>query len=184
MIINNNMEEFIYINDSLTETICDEIIEKFDSECNCKKKIDIPIDMQNDSIFSNMKDIVLNEINKHINIYYENLNNNIFFFDKVHDTKTIDKFVIKKYKKNDCCSMYHNDYLIDFQNKKSRILTFIFFLNTIDEGGEIEFFGYHKIKPEKGKIIIFPSEWFFPYSEKISISDDKYVIKGWIYIDI
>jgi hypothetical protein len=178
------MEKFIYINKSLTETICDEIVEKF--ECNSQNKtaIQVNIDVSDDHVWSNIKNTVINEIDKHINIYYENLDNNIYFFNNVHHNKIINHIIIKKFKKNECFSNNHNDRGVDFHNKKSRILSFMFFLNTIDNGGEVEFFGYHKIKPEKGNIIIFPSEWFFPYSENVSISNDKYIIKGWIYIDI
>jgi len=178
------MEKFIYINNLPIETICDEITEKFDSESNSKKSINILIDMQYNVMWTHIKNIVLDEVYKNLNIYYEKLNNNIFFFDRVHDTKTINRFIIHKYNKNECYSTYKNDFFVDFQNKKSRILTFIIFLNTIDEGGELIFFENYKIKPEKGKIVIFPSEWFFPYCEKISLSHDKYIIKGWIYIDI
>jgi len=178
------MEKFIYINKSLTDTICDEIVEKFECNCNNKQLLKINFDITHDHEWSNIKNTLINEIDKHINIYYENLDNNIFFFNHVHLNKTINHFVIKKFKKNKCSSNFHNDFHINFYNKKSRIISFMFFLNTIDDGGEIDFFGYHKIKPEKGNIIIFPSEWFFPYCENVSISHDKYIIKGSIYIDI
>jgi hypothetical protein len=178
------MEKFIYINNSLTEPICNEIVEKFECNCNNKQLLKINFDISYDHEWSNIKNTLINEIDKHINIYYENLDNNIFFFNNVHHNKTMNHFVIKKFNKNTCYSNFHNDCCIDLDNKKSRVLSFIFFLNTIDDGGEIDFFGYHKIKPEKGNIIIFPSEWFFPYSENVSISDDKYIIKGSIYIDI
>ena len=67
------MEKFIYTNHSLTDTICNEIIENFDSQCFSKniKILEIKTDKHNDSIlFSNVKEMLLNEINKHVNIYY------------------------------------------------------------------------------------------------------------------
>lgn len=90
-----------------------------------------------------------------------------FFFNLLHNTKSIRTFFIQKYKKNKGCTKYRDDYNIDLLNKKSKLLTFIWYLNTVDEGGETEFLDYHKVKSEKGKLVLFPSEWFFPYHQKI-----------------
>jgi len=74
------MEKFIYINNSLTEPICNEIVEKFECNCNNKQLLKINFDISYDHEWSNIKNTLINEIDKHINIYYENLDNNIFFF--------------------------------------------------------------------------------------------------------
>ena len=42
-------------------------------------------------------------------------------------------------------------------------------------------FGTYKIKPQRGKLVIFPASWTHPYENCIPISEDKYVICGWIY---
>lgn len=89
-------------------------------------------------------------------------------------------FLIQKYNKNDGKYIYHNDF--DYEDKLIyRVATFIWYLNTIDEGGETEFFGDYKIKPECGKMVFFPAEWFFPHSGLMPISHDKYIITGWLY---
>ena len=77
---------------------------------------------------------------------------------------------------------YHNDLSIDTYGY--RLVNYLWYLNDVEEGGETEFFGNYKIKPEKGKLVFFPSEWFFPHTGKIPISNDKYVIAGWMYVDI
>jgi hypothetical protein len=58
----------------------------------------------------------------------------------------------------------------------------MWYLNDVNEGGETLFFEKYSIKPQKGKIVIFPAEWFFQHKGKIPISNDKYIITGWIYI--
>lgn len=63
-------------------------------------------------------------------------------------------------------------------NLKKCMLCFIIFLNDVIDGGEIEFFGSFKIKPRQGSVIIFPYEWFITNSDKIPISNDKYIITG------
>jgi len=59
----------------------------------------------------------------------------------------------------------------------------LWYLNDVECGGETEFFGNYTIKPEAGKLVFFPSEWFFPHSGKKPVSNNKYVIAGWLYID-
>ena len=39
-----------------------------------------------------------------------------------------------------------------------------------------------KIKAEKGKLLIFPSSWTYIHRGNIPISDDKYIITGWVHL--
>lgn len=90
-------------------------------------------------------------------------------------------FMIQKYEKNKGKYIYHND--ARFENTKYRVITYIWYLNDVDEGGETEFWGKYRVKPEKGKIVLFPATWTFPHCGKMPISHDKYIITGWLYID-
>jgi hypothetical protein len=90
-------------------------------------------------------------------------------------------FMIQKYEKNVGKYTYHNDFHIDYISKSYRIITFLWYLNDVDEGGETEFWGNYKIKPEAGKLILFPATWTFPHTGKMPLSNDKYIITGWLY---
>ena len=92
----------------------------------------------------------------------------------------IELFIIQKYDKGKGKYIYHNDSMIDYINKKSRIFTFIWYLNDVNEGGETEFINF-KIIPEKGKLLVFPASFIFPHCGNMPISDDKYILTGWIY---
>ena len=186
------MENFIYENESLSEDICNRIIELFETKIQDDyNKCDVnPIDLVihlnslPDNNWSDIKEMLIDEVTKHIKIYCNYLDNDIFFSNSIHTTKSMNEIFIQKYNKNEQSTNYNNDYCINLFNKKAKLFTFIFYLNTINEGGETDFFGYHKIKPEKGKIVLFPSEWFFPYCQMQSLNEDKYVVTGTIYIDI
>ena len=90
--------------------------------------------------------------------------------------------MIQKYVKNEGKYEYHNDTYCDYHNKRNRILTYIFYLNDVIEGGETEFlFGKYKIKPTAGKLLLFPASWTYPHCGKMPYSNDKYIITGWIY---
>ena len=199
------MESFIYSNSSLKNDICDEIISLFESQSEIqkcgvvgstidatyiidktiKKSIDleIPSDAMESSPWFNIKSILIEELQLHLSTYYQTLNDT-HYFDLIHKNKSINNFLIQKYKKGEGIFKYHNDFFVDFINNKSRIINFIWYLNTVEEGGETEFFQCYKIKPTKGNIVLFPSEWFIPYCGNCPISNDKYIITGWIYIDI
>jgi hypothetical protein len=57
----------------------------------------------------------------------------------------------------------------------------MWYLNDVEEGGETEFFGNYKIKPETGKFVLFPATWTYPHAALVPRSGDKYIITGWFY---
>lgn len=63
-----------------------------------------------------------------------------------------------------------------------RLLAFILYLNTVDRGGETEFLNTgRKIKPVKGKALIFPCNYLFPHRGNIPISENKYIATAFLY---
>lgn len=49
------------------------------------------------------------------------------------------------------------------------------------EGGETEFWSKYRIKPEAGKLVLFPASWAFPHRAIVPLSSDKYIITGWLW---
>jgi Rps23 Pro-64 3,4-dihydroxylase Tpa1-like proline 4-hydroxylase len=99
------------------------------------------------------------------------------------DFLTNQSFMIQRYTKRKGRYIYHNDFRSDHKNKKYRVITYLWYLNTVEEGGETEFWGgTHKIKPEAGKLLLFPASWTFPHRGKMPLSSDKYIITGWLYL--
>jgi Rps23 Pro-64 3,4-dihydroxylase Tpa1-like proline 4-hydroxylase len=88
---------------------------------------------------------------------------------------------IQKYEKNVGKYIYHEDGLCDFNNRKIRKITFLWYLNDVTEGGETEFLSKYRITPEVGKLILFPANWTFPHKGKVPLSNDKYIITGWLW---
>jgi hypothetical protein len=89
-------------------------------------------------------------------------------------------FMIQKYEKEKGKYTYHTDGTSN--NTSQRVITFLWYLNDVEEGGETEFFGgSFQIKPETGKILLFPATWTFPHRGNCPISSDKYIITGWLY---
>jgi hypothetical protein len=91
--------------------------------------------------------------------------------------------MIQKYDKLDGKYIYHDDSFIDFNKNRYRVFTYLWYLNTVTEGGETVFWDSYKIKPEAGKLVLFPACWTFPHTGKMPISDNKYIITGWVYVN-
>ena len=63
----------------------------------------------------------------------------------------------------------------------TRVFGIILYLNTVDEGGETDFKDYKlKVKPEAGKLIIFPCNYLFRHEGTVPLSEDKYIITSFL----
>ena len=187
--------DLIYIKENSIDTkLCKEIIELYEKSdfkypgttCDGTNK---DIKDTNDLHFTfdvntwkHIDNILFDKLNICLKEYFQKINEKCYTicYDNVTDTG----FQIQKYIKNKGKYIYHNDSLILVNENKKRIITYLWYLNNVDEGGETEFFGYYKIKPQAGKIVLFPACWTYPHCSKTPISDDKYIITGWVYINI
>ena len=77
---------------------------------------------------------------------------------------------------------WHNDW--DITSTKSRVVTFIWYLNDIQDGGYTEFADGTHIQPETGKLLFFPATWTYAHRGVSPKSETKYICTGWIYSDI
>ena len=63
-----------------------------------------------------------------------------------------------------------------------RMLVGTLYLNDVEEGGETEFLYQNiKIKPEQGKLVIFPAYFTHTHRGNKPVSNKKYIISSWGY---
>jgi hypothetical protein len=193
-------DEYIYVkNNSISNDVCDNLIELFENDASHLVYDGVTHD-GNVSEIKKTRDLVLfpninkyddelfKELTLNISSYINNISNKygvvMIPLRNTNDTG----FQIQKYIANHGLYNHHHDtYFIKKNNSytQMRLLTFIWYLNTVDEGGETEFFnGRLKIKPEKGKIVIFPATWTYVHRGNMPISGDKYILTGWFNVDI
>jgi Rps23 Pro-64 3,4-dihydroxylase Tpa1-like proline 4-hydroxylase len=143
-------------------------------------------DIEENVVWQKISETLHAELQENIKIYTDNLT-----FDKLIKDNCkllgsselhVDNFMIQKYAKLSGKYTYHDDFIAEPINNRYRVITYIWYLNTVEEGGHTEFFGSHLIKPEQGKLLLFPSSWTFPHCGKVPISDDKYIITGWFHV--
>lgn len=206
----HNKNKYIYINEtSLSKIVCNELINIFENSQNkydglthggLNKKIkdttDISIPSNDktwfkyhkllkEELFRNLKNYI-DLIDNYSNDYNNSNLNSPYKFSHIECQKgmRVKVFLMQKYDKCKGRYIYHNDSRIDVKIKEQRIITFLWYINDVEEGGETCFGDEIQIRPEQGKLILFPSCWTFPHCGKMPISSDKYIITGWIYIDI
>jgi hypothetical protein len=135
-----------------------------------------PLPYNEDGIETEFLNMLLIELNKNVKDYILNTS----LSDK-NDKLILKTIQIQKYTKDVGIFETHTDCECE-DGKTYRVITFIWYLNDVDNGGETEFFGNYLIKPEQGKLLLFPSDWFIPHKGRIPISSDKYIVTGWIYL--
>ena len=72
-----------------------------------------------------------------------------------------------------------------------RFLAFFIYLNDVDEGGETEFVqltkpGTHiplRIKPQQGRLLMFPPQWMYYHAGLKPVSNSKYLIHSYCHYD-
>ena len=76
---------------------------------------------------------------------------------------------------------WHTDFWATNENG-IRILTFIFYLNTVREGWT-QFYNGNQISPRAGRVIIFPATWTYVHQGYPPLQT-KYLMTGWIYSNL
>jgi hypothetical protein len=69
-----------------------------------------------------------------------------------------------------------------FDHKTSvRILGFLWYLNTVEEGGETLFPVLdHRVPPRVGRLVVFPPMWMFEHSGEPTVGTDKYIVTSYL----
>ena len=97
--------------------------------------------------------------------------------------KTVDipSFNIQRYLPGDHFSKIHTER--SSTSTSHRIFAWMTYLNDLndDAGGCTKFQHFNiKIKPQKGKTLIWPAEWTHAHSGEVLNSGKKYIITGWM----
>jgi len=62
-----------------------------------------------------------------------------------------------------------------------RVLAYTIYLNNVKEGGETEFLNQSiRVKPKKGRIVIWPSAFPYVHRGNPPLSGEKYIITSWL----
>ena len=198
--------ELVYLRENcISKGICNEMIEKFEISqrkyygvtagggYNKSKKntidFNIPISSEDSTateyekeLWLSHSEVITKTLGKHLQIYSEIIDNKYKGIRGMMNLFT-EIFLFHKYIKGEGGFVDHSDNDISKHEKtrvKERVLTFLFYLNDVEEGGETVIGNDIKIKPKAGSLLIFPACWTYPHRGETPLSSDKYIITGWL----
>lgn len=90
-------------------------------------------------------------------------------------------YLWQMYKANDGFYHEHVDGEVWNRSVSNRVVAFIVYLNTVDEGGETYF--RHQdvsVHPVKGSVAMFPTDWSHPHQAMVPRSCDKLIISSFM----
>jgi len=176
---------------AMNESICNEIIQFFEKNIDLqragvttdglnksiKNSIDLtvnPIDLKNNG------SLAINNFFEILFDCYKDYLEEFPFLKTFAGEVNLGSFNIQKYEKGGHFNHIHSERT--HISTAHRIFAWMAYLNDIDEGGETFFMHYDlKIKPKKGKVLIWPSEWTHAHSGNLVKDGPKYIITGWMH---
>ena len=187
---------FIYIVDNaLTKSFCEHCIDKFEKDdlkyqgvIGTDSRIDKSIKDSIDLGISSLKywksedKIFFNSLQRHLPIY-KYKSDWSFHKDVFCDLNLEDSgYQIQKTPPGGGYTWHHDHHVLD--DCRFRVITFIWYLNDIDEDGYTEFIDGTKVQPKQGKILMFPSTWSYIHRGYPPKNQTKYIVTGWLYTSI
>ncbi|MDA9904437.1 2OG-Fe(II) oxygenase [Hyphomicrobiales bacterium] len=123
---------------------------------------------------------IFKEYISELDLFHKDYRKQWEFFGKNIENIYSGPFNIQKYEIGGHVNKWHTER--SHISNSHRILAWITYLNDVEVGGETEFLYYNKkIKPEKGKTLIWPAEWTHAHRGTVTPSI-KYVITGWFHL--
>lgn len=155
--------------------------EKVLTEVLCQKCIEIYYEKRDsNNPYVNINFDILDLLNPHIQEYLLELVEKQTIYPQQLQKKKIyvNKIKIEKYPNDTAKTENDNEY--------KNMLNFIIFLNDIakESGGEFVFHNKTAIPCEKGRVVIYPNEWFYP-NENTNPQQgcEKYCLLGKIFVE-
>ena len=197
-------DPYIFVlDDVISESECNRIIEKFNNDETYQGQVTggINLDIKNsqdlclcDSKLDWSKEDALFEeiIGKGHIRYYDHLNggsNFTFFTDpsvrhlyhpkSIINGKVIDTgYQIQRTEPGNGY-VWHDDFTTCTRTGAVRYLTFILYLNTVEEGWT-QFYNGNQVSPKAGRLVFFPATWTYVH-QGYPPKQTKYIMTGWMH---
>ena len=197
-------DPYIYLEDNvLSEVRCKEIINKFNNDkhyqgittggvdLDVKNSTDLHLSKteqdwsEEDALFSKIVGTGHENYYAHLNkvsnfvhftnpqrryLYGPHHDNNLELFDtgyQIQKTKPGKGYI------------WHNDSVIRANTDEVRYLTFILYLNSVEEGWT-QFYNQDQISPKAGRLVFFPATWTYLH-QGYPPKQTKYLMTGWMH---
>tara|TARA_R110002012_G_scaffold146607_1_gene304915 strand:+ start:135 stop:728 length:594 start_codon:yes stop_codon:yes gene_type:complete len=191
-----NINNFIGVYDNyILPEECDRAIKLFEDQNKFNNTID-RMSSENSPI-TQKQDKQFYASPSNLNIWWEDLKTIIINYDMswkhyVQNTGAdtaydMDKFFytnlkIQKTLPTEGYHIWHVEHGKSYENA-ARAFVFSIYLNDVEEGGETEFLHFSKrIKPKKGRIVIWPASFPYLHRGNPPLSGEKYILTSWMML--
>jgi len=125
---------------------------------------------------------LLYQFNTHLQNAYNAYGEQFWQVSQYLGKHAVTAWQIQRYDANDRGGYHHFHVENSGVHNMRRCMAYIVYLNDIKEGGETEFLNQSiRVKPEAGKIVIFPA--YFTHIHRgnpVLSGEDKYILTGWM----
>lgn len=146
-----------------------------------KKTVDLRLDSED---WKDVVDVLECNLEDAVKKYVEALESrgvfNTEFLSPLFSDAKHGGFQIQKYTAGDGFFGWHSDAHAS-SSSGIRFLTYLWYLNDVERGGETEFIDGTIVCPRAGDLVLFPADWSLLHRGKMPVSSDKYVCTGWLY---
>jgi len=191
-----NITNFIGVYDNyITEQDCDKAIKIFEDQNKFDNTIN-RIAFEKASILKK-QDQQFFAVPRNMNIWWEELKSMIFNFDIAwnhyqknvgalegygQDTFHYTQLKIQKTLPTEGYHVWHIEHGKGFE-VEPRAFAYSIYLNDVKEGGETEFLHFSKrVKPKKGRIVIWPAAFPYLHRGNPPLSGEKYILTSWMML--
>ena len=192
-------ENFIYVAENvITSESCQKVIDTFEhlytygmtfsrqqmgnyAHPENKKDMSASLsDMALDGMGIDVYELIANSIKDHVLQYIQKFEVGMTKLNEHGEYPIIQQnFKVQRTKPSEGYHVWHSENQ-DAQNY-GRFLTWILYLNNIEEGGETELLHLsERIKPKEGRLVIFPAGWTHTHRGNPPLSNTKYIVTGWM----
>jgi hypothetical protein len=181
------LNDLIHVYDDVIDlNVCNFLIEFFESQSENHEHINndfrpkfAQLNLTNNAKISeevnNVHNYLISKTFEYRNLYCNSVDKRVF----PEKNNCLEYYRIKKYCNNgeDCFETH-----VDVQDYESarRYLSFMFYLNDVETGGETIFTDL-TITPKAGKLVIFPPLWMYPHKGCHPVSDNKYILTTYLH---
>ena len=181
--------DFIYIErDALPKSFCNNVIEKFEQDDRKRQGqvgsgVHLEIKRSSDLSITELEDwksydqAFFRCLNSQLKKYIRFLPEEYVKYSALNELGNDTGYQIQRTQPGDYYIWHHDQ-------TKSRLVTFIWYLNDVKDGGYTEFIDGTRIQPEAGKLIIFPATWDFLHRGVSPKTETKYLCTGWVHTEM
>ena len=191
-----DIPNFIGVYDNyITKEECDKAITFFENQSKFNKTLNRNMSERASSL--KKKDEQYFSHGGNIHIWWQELKTMMINYDLAFqnyctnvgakDSYDVDNFLfttlkIQKTLPTEGYHVWHIEHGKGFDNE-ARAFVFSIYLNDVEEGGETEFLHFSKrIKPKKGRIVIWPSGFPYVHRGNPPLSGEKYILTSWMML--